>query len=240
MKKKTRNRILFLLIFGVTIVLSSNCKKSDDNNNNPSTTVSDKDENVYHTVTIGTQTWMVENLRTTKFNDGTSIPLVTDSTDWNNLTTPGYCWYNNDANTYKNTYGALYNWFTVNSGKLCPPGWHIPTYSEWETLINYLGGSSIAGAKMKTIGTIEAGTGLWYTPNEGATNESGFSAVPSGYRYYSGNFLNSVGRLGYFWSGTEHSLPYGWGTNLYSSNSVAFRTYGDKRYGFSARCMKNN
>ena len=123
-------------------------------------TVTDIDGNVYHTVTIGTQTWMVENLKTTKYNDGTAIPLVTDSTAWLNLTTPGYCWYNNDAATYKNTYGALYNWFTVNTSKLAPSGWHVPTDAEWTTLITYLGGETVAGGQMKSTGTIELGTGL--------------------------------------------------------------------------------
>jgi len=125
-------------------MLSGSCKKKDNNNPTPST-VTDIDGNVYHIVAIGTQVWMAENLKTTKYNDGTFIPLVTDSTAWGNLSTPGYCWYNNDAATYKNTYGALYNWFTVNTGKLSPKGWHIPSDTEWETLITYLGGESLAG-----------------------------------------------------------------------------------------------
>ena len=107
--------------------------------------VVDIDGNVYHTVTIGTQVWMVENLKTTKYNDGTAIPLVTDNTAWGALTTPGYCWYNNDSATYKNTYGALYNWYAVNTGKLAPTGWHVPTDSEWTVLTTYLGGQSVAG-----------------------------------------------------------------------------------------------
>ena len=98
----------------------------------------DADGNVYHTVTIGTQTWTVENLKTSKYNDGTKIPLVTDGTTWGNLTTPGYCWHNNDAATNKATYGALYNWYAVNTGKLAPSGWHVPTDAEWTTLENYL------------------------------------------------------------------------------------------------------
>ncbi|MDD4729737.1 MAG: FISUMP domain-containing protein, partial [Dysgonamonadaceae bacterium] len=100
-------------------------------------TVTDIDDNVYHTVTIGTQVWMVENLKTTKYNDGTSIPLVSDGTAWSNLATPGYCFYNNDA-ANKSTYGALYNWFTVNTNKLAPTGWHVPTDAESTTLENYL------------------------------------------------------------------------------------------------------
>jgi uncharacterized protein (TIGR02145 family) len=102
------------------------------------TAVTDKDGNVYHTVTIGTQTWMVENLKTTKYNDGTAIPFITDNSAWANLTTPGYCWYNNDSTTYKNMYGALYNWYAVSTGNLAPKGWHVATDAEWTTLQNYL------------------------------------------------------------------------------------------------------
>jgi len=107
-------------------------------------TITDIDGNYYTTVTIGTQVWMVENLKTTKYNDGTGIPLVTDNTVWCNLSTPGYCWYNNDETTYKNPYGALYNWHTVHTGKLCPSGWHVPTDSEWITLTSYFGGMNTA------------------------------------------------------------------------------------------------
>jgi len=139
---------------------------------------SDIDGNVYNTITIGTQIWMKENLKTTKYNDGSSIPLVTDNTAWINLSTPGYCWYNNDAATYKSAYGAMYNWYTVNTGKICPPNWHVPTDTQWETLITYLGGKIIAGGKMK-----ETGTAHWTSPNIGATNETGFTALPGGYRH---------------------------------------------------------
>ena len=238
---KTKIQILNFLFIAIIalLIIATSCKKKDDNNSNTANgTVTDINGNVYHTVKIGTQTWMLENLRTTKFNDGNAIPLVIDSTMWNNLTTSGYCWYNNEKNIYEKTYGALYNWFAVKSGKLCPAGWHVPTYSDWELLINFLGSVSIAGGKMKNIGTIEAGTGLWYAPNEGASNESGFSGLPGGYRYYSGNFMNSLGHQGFWWSSTEYDISYSWGINLYSSNSMASITYGDKRYGFSVRCIK--
>ena len=122
--------------------------------------VQDIDGNNYLTVTIGTQIWMAENLRTTKYNDGTAIPLVTDNTTWANLTTPAYCWYNNDAKTNGSTYGALYNWYSVNTKKLCPTGWHVPNDTEWTTLTTYLGGTAVAGGKLK-----ETGTAHWYSPN---------------------------------------------------------------------------
>ena len=113
--------------------------------------INDIDGNAYNKVTIGRQTWLVENLRTTKYNDGTLIPLVQDNTAWSNLITPGYCWFDNDEVANKNPYGALYNWYAVNTGKLCPSGWHVPTDTEWTTLIDNLGGLDVAGGKLKEI-----------------------------------------------------------------------------------------
>ena len=150
-------------------------------------TVTDVDGNVYNTVTIGTQCWLQENLKTTKYKDGTSIPLVTDNSAWGSLSTPGYCWYNND-DTYKNTYGALYNYYTVLTNNLCPSGWHVATEREWSTLVTYLGGASIAGGKLK-----ESGTTHWVTPNTGANNETGFIALPGGRREH------PSGALIYLW-----------------------------------------
>jgi uncharacterized protein (TIGR02145 family) len=151
--------------------------------------VTDGDGNVYNTVTIGTQIWMKGNLKTMKFNYGTSIPNVTDNTTWAGLTSAAYCWYNNDAATYKTTYGALYNWYAVdvasNDGKnVCPAGWHIPSDAEWTTLTDYLGGASVAGSKLK-----ETGTTHWLSPNTGATNESGFTALPGGGHSRNGNII---------------------------------------------------
>lgn len=145
------------------------------------------DGDVYRTDTIGSQVWMVENLKTTKYNDGSSIPNVTDNTTWNGLNTGAYCWYNSDISN-KKPYGALYNWYTLNTGKLAPYGWHVPTDVEWESLIDHLGGESVAGGKLK-----ESGTTHWQTPNIGATNESGFTAVPGGFRSQDGIISNKGG-----------------------------------------------
>ena len=201
-----------------------------------SSTVTDIEGNVYHTITIGTQVWMVENLITTKYNDGSAIPLVTDGAAWFASTTPGYCWYNNDPATYKNTYGALYNWHTVKTGKLAPVGWHVPTASEWTTLTNYLGGLSAAGGKMKSTGTIESGTGLWNDPNTGATNESGFSAVPAGYR---GETFGGIGKYGNWWSSTQNTTSDALGLFLLhnSSNAGSFISYNYN--GFGVRCVRD-
>jgi uncharacterized protein (TIGR02145 family) len=148
-------------------------------------TLTDVDNNTYKVVKIGTQVWMAENLKTTRYNDGSAIPLVTDNTEWNNLTTPGYSWYNNDSATYAQTYGALYNWYTVETGNLCPTGWHVPSDAEWTTLTDYLGGEAIAGGKLK-----ETGTAHWDSPNTGATDETGFTAFPGGNRTKNGPFSN--------------------------------------------------
>jgi uncharacterized protein (TIGR02145 family) len=123
---------------------------------------------------------MKQDLKTTRLNDGTVIPMVTDRAAWTALTTPGYCLYNNTNNADSiRTFGALYNWYAVNTGKLAPKGWHVPSNAEWTTLTTYLGGDSVAGGKLK-----EAGLANWITPNVGATNETGFSALPGGLRYH--------------------------------------------------------
>lgn len=193
----------------------------------------DADGNVYTTVTIGTQVWMVENLKTTKYNDGTDIPLVSDAGAWAVLNAPGYCWYNNDEEANKPTYGALYHWLTGNIGKLCPAGWHVPTDSEWTTLTNYLGGESISGSKLK-----EAGTNHWLTPNTGATNESGFTALPGGFRAIDGSF-NNIGSNGYWDSGTEYNASNRYGREMHTDGSDVIRGPYGKRRGLSVRCLKN-
>jgi len=196
-------------------------------------TVTDIDGNVYHIITIGTQVWIVENLKTTKFNDGTVIPIVTDNTAWSNLTTPGYCWYNNDAATYKDPYGALYNGYAVHTGKLAPSGWHVPTRTEWTTLINYLGGEGLAGGKIK-----EADTVHWNSPNAGATNESGFTALPGGSRK-SGTF-NYIGQGCYLWSTTEYVPKDYWYCSLSFQLWGAYLNNGGwTGDGYSVRCVRN-
>jgi uncharacterized protein (TIGR02145 family) len=214
-------------IFLLVLIMHS-CKKDDF-------PCIDGDGNLYYAVTIGTQTWMTENLKTTKYNDGTNIPLVIDSIAWSNLTTPAYCWYNNDEATYKNVYGALYNWHAVNTGKLCPIGWHVPTDEEWTTLTTYLGGESVAGGKLKEVGIAH-----WTDPNTGATNEVGFTALPGGFRFYNGEF-RVIGLWGLWWSTTTYkyhaSLAYCRGTGF-----LAYQVYNEasnKQCGKSVRCVKD-
>ncbi|MEI7831182.1 MAG: FISUMP domain-containing protein, partial [Prolixibacteraceae bacterium] len=194
-------------------------------------TITDIDGNVYKTVQIGTQNWMSENLRTTKYKDGTAIPLVTDNNAWANLTAPGYCWYNNDETTYSNTFGALYNGYTVNTSKVCPTGWHVPTDAECTILSSYLGGTNLAGGKLK-----ETGTNHWPPPNTEATNESGFTAVPIGMRSFSGSF-GYIGKAAYWWSCTDSFSTSNWIHYVGSDNNSEGRTNSTFQNGVSIRCI---
>jgi uncharacterized protein (TIGR02145 family) len=196
----------------------------------------DGDGNGYYSVTIGTQTWLIENLKTTKYNDGTNIPNVTDSIAWKALTTGAYCNYRNKTDpSFIATYGRLYNWYAVNSGKLAPAGWHIPTHNEWNALVTFLGGQDVAGGKMKEAGIIH-----WQTPNIGATNESGFSALPSGYR---GPIITyeyqSLGKHVAFWESTIYTGTQAYGLVL-RYNEITSETYiFNKAYGFPVRLIKD-
>jgi uncharacterized protein (TIGR02145 family) len=209
------------------LIISLSCKKEKDDEG------SIKDFDNYTSVVIGTQTWMVENLRTTHFKDGSKIPLITNNTNWENLSTPGYCWYNNDESLNKNTYGALYNWYAVNKGNLCPSGWHIPTKDEWDVLALYLGGDPAAGGKLKEVGTTH-----WLSPNLGATNESGFTGLPGGQRDDKGTFL-MIGEYGFWWTNTLSYSVWAYSRELDYDYSHFF-SFNDKiKFGFSVRCIQD-
>jgi uncharacterized protein (TIGR02145 family) len=201
--------------------------------------VRDVDKNWYKTVKIGNQWWMAENLTTLHYNDKSPIPLVTDNYEWISLNTPAYCWYENDIYN-NNPFGTLYNWYTVNTGKLCPSGWHVPGDAEWLILIDNLGGESVAGAKLKATGILEDGTGLWLNPNSGATNESGFTALPSGDRIGAdGSFYNLYG-YGIYWSSDEATYTLSINRVLVFDNTNFRIGYDNKTAGFSVRCVKDN
>ena len=249
-------------------------------------TVKDIDGNEYSTVVIGEQEWMAENLKTTRFNDGTRMPLVPDELKWNRTFSPAYTWYNNDKDKYKDAYGALYNWYAVNTEKLCPQGWHVPTEAEWSELTEYLTGKTIAGGKLKSTITekekleltmvqevdeilreIEKNTGKeaeseyvpdekkaskhtvpgeqfmhgWDKPNTGATNESGFNALPGGYRSYFNDVVSfgNMGSQGFWWTATETSPRVAWARLLYHNNSHISRMDISKGDGFSVRCVQD-
>ncbi len=196
--------------------------------------ITDIDGNYYNIVKIGSQVWMAENLKTTRYSDSTNIPYVTDSLNWINFNTPAYCWYNNDS-TNKDIYGALYNWYAADTTKLCPAGWHVPSDADWTTLTSYLGGSSVAGGKLK-----EAGTTHWLNVNTGATNESGFTALPGGYRNSLGSF-DLIGTQAYWWSNTLYNNPnypsYAFFTYLINTDGETHRMFAPNQTGFSIRCL---
>ncbi len=197
-------------------------------------TVSDIDGNSYKTIQIGTQNWMAENLKTTKLNDSTPIPNVTDFNEWRSSDLPVYFWYDNNSTTYKAVYGALYNWYTVNTGKLCPSGWHVPTYDEFNTLVTHLGGESIAGGKLK-----EAGISHWQDPNGDATNESGFTGLPGGQRDIQADFAG-IGRQSDWWSTTNTDPVHAYTLEVLYDDGRVFLTGGMYfNDGFSVRCIEN-
>jgi len=229
MKKKGNNLTFLFLVICVCLLFISSCKKED--NSDDDSTVKDVDGNVYNTVTIGTQTWMAENLKVTQFNDGTSIPNIIDDFEWSNLNTGAFCnYYNQDINA--KTYGRLYNWYAVNSGKLAPKGWHIPSETEWETLITFLGGDSLSSHKM-----IETDNNHWDAPSIDADNSSGFSALPAGLRAVGGNFMQ-LRSIGYWWSSTEENI-YKAKYIIINHTPDIFIDYTLKQTGFSIRCVKD-
>jgi uncharacterized protein (TIGR02145 family) len=197
-------------------------------------TVTDYNGNLYNTVQIGNQCWMKENLRTTKYNNGISIPIVPDNLTWSMSLTPAMCWYNNDSTSYKQTYGALYNWYSVSAGSLCPVGWHVPSDSEWTILVNYLGGDNIAGGKMKEIGILH-----WSSPNGDANNISGFTALPGGYRADNSGAFIDMTNYGHFWSTTSYSTYQAWFRTLRFGNGSINpdATSFNMRAGLSVRCV---
>lgn len=202
------------------------------------TMIADIDGNLYNIVTIGTQVWLKENLKVTKYQDGTVIPNISDNTAWSGLSNGAYCWYNNTSATYKDTYGALYNWYTLSSGILCPTGWHAPTDAEWHQLILFLDPgaplsnpeSLIAGNKLK-----ESGTSHWQSPNSGATNENGFTALPGGSRDINGAF-SRIGTSGFWW-GSDNGTA--WYRDLDYNYAGVIRVSPNKKNGLSVRCLKN-
>jgi uncharacterized protein (TIGR02145 family) len=200
-------------------------------------TITDVEGKIYKTVPIGHQVWMAENLKTSKLNDGTEIPLIINNAEWMNLLTPAYCWFDNNDTLYANIYGAYYNWFAVSTGKLCPAGWHVPSDSEWQILVNFLGGSSIAGSKIK-----ETGTNNWATSNKDATNTSGFTALPAGMRGSQDGTFSGQGIYGGWWSNTElNTSPLGaaWSRWIHADTSVVTRSEIFKIDGFSVRCVED-
>ncbi len=251
MKQEKQIWLYPLIIMGFVLMLAISCKKDGKKDTAQTSTVTDIDGNVYNTIKIGTQTWMKENLKVTRYNDGTAIPLVTDVTAWSSLLTPGYCWYNNDKATYGATYGALYNWYAVNTGKLAPAGWHVPSDIEWTTLQNYLiangynyDGTTTGNLFAKSLAattnwnlSIEVGA-VGNTDYPAKRNSTGFTALPGALRDPNGAFY-SIGDSGYWWSSTEYDTNNALIRVMdFDYNNVSRLSY-NKPNGFSVRCVKD-
>ena len=200
----------------------------------PGPIITDIDGNTYKTVYIGTQQWMAENLKVSKYSDGTTIPNITDNTQWSNLTSGAWTYYDNYV--VNNTkYGKLYNWYavspTTNGNKnVCPAGWHVSTDAEWSILTDYLGGSSVAGGKMKEIGTTS-----WN--NLPGNNTSLFSGLPGGYNDGTGYY--NLGYFGFWWSSTEFGTEDAWYHTLSNYDADVYRDNDNKQKGLSVRCLRN-
>lgn len=221
-----------LLIAGLSFI--SSCKDDDELVIKEGEGVDDVDGNSYETVIIGSQEWMAENLKTTKYNDGVAIPNVTNLTTWFDISTPAYCWYNNQSSN-KAPYGALYNWYVVNSEKLCPNGWHVPTDQEWKVLTDALGGEGVAGGKLK-----EEGTDHWESPNVGATNFAIFNARPGGYTHTSPEAFNNIEQNGFWWTSTEFGTDRAYARAMFYHNETVATTFDYlKQQGLSMRCVKD-
>jgi uncharacterized protein (TIGR02145 family) len=240
------NGIAYTFTVIATNAIGNSVASSSSNSVTPTgtTTVSDIDGNIYNIVTIGTQVWMKENLKVTKYNDGTAIPNITIAAPLYSLTTGAYNDYNNTPSN-STTYGRLYNWYVVdnnaatkmasNGGKnVCPTNWHVPSYAEWTTLTTYLGGNNVAGGKLKEIGTTH-----WISPNTGATNETGFTALPGGLSRFDG-MDSDIGYTGYWWSSTECSTGSAYNLDMWSGLAeVGMNNCSSKFAGMSVRCVKD-
>jgi uncharacterized protein (TIGR02145 family) len=199
-------------------------------------TIFDIDGNAYKTVGIGSQIWTAQNLKTTKLNDSTIIPQVKDNTDWNFDNTPAYCWYNNDSITFSKLYGPLYNFHAVSSGLLCPIGWHVPNEAEWRTLTKFLGGTDVAGGKLK-----DYYSAYWSDPNNCFANNYGFAAFPGGRRYHFKGEFKDIKDRGYWWTSTGGDDFFAYSRSIYVDHDDTNLNLFDanKRDGFSIRCIKD-
>jgi uncharacterized protein (TIGR02145 family) len=193
----------------------------------------DASGNSYSVVSIGRSVWMAENLKTTHFNDGTELPLITNNTEWLNATGPAYCWYENDFDTYGSVYGALYNGLIVETDNLCPAGWHLPSDSEWASLTGFFGPDSLVGGMLKETGFLH-----WNEPNTGATNVGGFTALPGGWRTDGGPF-SAIRNYGYWLSSKDPQTLKVFPRGIGNESSSIDRYWYSPVSGFSVRCVKD-
>ena len=203
----------------------------------PIPSVIDVNSNIYYSVRIGSQVWMQENLKTTRYSNGDIIGTTTPpGLDISHESTPKYQWPCNNDESYVDTYGRYYTWYAVaDLRNVCPTGWHVPSNEEWHVLYYFLGGHAVAGGKLK-----ESGTSHWLSPNDGATNESGFTALAAGYRDYRGQFV-PLGHYACWWlsnEGFSAKLAVSW--SLECNSELCFDAQDTKAQGLSVRCIKDN
>ena len=224
-------KILILITYIISVIFLFDLTSCNKDESTPiDTSIKDMDGNMYTSVQIGSQVWMVQNLKVTKYRNGDPIPKIgpTDNS-WGTLT---YGAYSNDYEE-TNINGRLYNWYAVNDPrKLAPEGWHIPTNAEWTTLVNFLGGESSAGSKMK-----EKGTAHWCAPNADATNESGFTALPGDWRLDIG-FATGCGDESW-WTADEEDLTDAHNVFVFDGSGEVSRVFNKKYTGWGVRCIKD-
>ena|SRR5687767_7340503 len=228
-------KIVYLILVLPAFLFLNACESTMDNNPPPdpidTTSVTDIDGNVYQTIIIGSQCWMVENLKVTRYRNGDPIPNITNNSTWMGLLTGAYCNYNNDTSN-TNTYGMLYNWHAAaDSRNIAPLGWHVPNDSDLTILENYLGGSLVAAGKMKVTS--------FNVPVWDGNNSSGFKLLPTGYRECADGSFGYIGSCTMLWSTTEFNSDDAWERDIYSGTDESYRNSIDKNMGFSIRCVKD-
>lgn len=250
MKMRNKSSIYRISVIAFLVLIMYSCEKDNDyevNLTNDQTssvfnpnltygTMTDQDGNIYKTIHINGQTWMAENLRTTKYRNGDMVPQIMDNSIWSSVSEGAFCNYENTENIDTiATYGRLYNWYTVSDSRnLAPEGWHVATNSEWELLTLLLGGNDIAGSKLKEIGDSH-----WYATDESVTNESGLTIMPSGTRDPSKGTFCCMGTYGFYWSGTQADDSYAWTMKLYRTPYHSERMPSHMNYGYAIRCVKD-
>lgn len=232
-------KLLFNFCVLLVLVFCSNPSGGSEENEQKTGTIRDVEGNRYQIVKIGKQWWMAENLRVNKYRNGEWIINVTGSSSWSNLSIGAYCYYENNFN-HAATYGNLYNWYAIqDSRNIAPEGWHVPTVDDWRTLEDYLGGNTSAGGKLKSTGTLHDSSGLWFGLNEEATNESGFSAIPAGYRNNQGIFSGRDSSA-YYWSSSVSDDATALYRSLFSNDPGFYGLdNGWKTAAYSIRCVKD-
>lgn len=261
MKTKIFTGLIIVFILSLLLTAIYSCKKdeSEDNDNNKTeeqeekevadlSNITDGDGNKYDYIEIGEQIWLSENLKTTKYNDGTPIPEITENSEWQSHSAAAFCWYDNNYEDYGQHYGALYNFTAASSGKLCPRGWRVPTDKDWANLINYLDNNSnpdhwtesyFAGSAIKSTRTQnEYDHPRWSFPNIDATNSSEFSGLPGGYRTTGGAF-HFLGFYAYWWTSCISEDDNPWYRYVTTNYSIFFRFDEENAGGLSVRCIAN-